>query len=372
MTDLMGAAVSVAEVVEANADEAERIRRLPAATVAALTEAGLMRMCVPGSYGGPEADPLTLVEVIEAVSRSDGAAGWCTMIASTTSSMALFLPPRSAKELFGDPATVAGGVFAPSGVGAADGDGFRVTGRWQWGSGTQHCQWIVGGANCDDGTFRLCFFDAGNVTFHDTWYAAGLRGSGSLDFSVDGALVPVGRTIQPGITTPSIDGPLAAFPNFALLAAGVAAVSLGIGRRALDEVVELAGAKQPLFSSRTLAQSGFTQVEVARAEAGLRAARAFLHDELRRAWDVACGGGRVGLANRVGIRLACVHAAAAAAAATDAAYTLAGGSSVYDANVLQRCLRDVHVTTQHIMVAPKLHETLGKLLLGLDADVTYL
>jgi alkylation response protein AidB-like acyl-CoA dehydrogenase len=372
MTDLMGAAASVADVVAANADEAERIRRLPAATVAALTDAGLMRMCVPTAYGGPEADPLTLVEVIESVSRSDGAAGWCTMIASTTSSMALFLPPPTAKELFGDPATVAGGVFAPSGTGVAAGDGFRVTGRWQWGSGTQHCQWIVGGANCDDGTFRLCFFEAGDVTFHDTWYAAGLRGSGSLDFSVDGALVPVDRTIQPGITRPSIDRPLGAFPNFALLAAGVAAVSLGIGRRALDEVVELAGAKRPLFSSRTLAQSGFTQVEVARAEAGLRAARAFLHDELGRSWDVACAGGRVGLESRVGIRLACVHAASAGVAAADSAYTLAGGSSVYDSNVLQRCLRDVHVTTQHIMVAPKLHETLGKLLLGLDADVTYL
>jgi indole-3-acetate monooxygenase len=372
MTDLLGAAASVEEVLRANAAEAERARRLPTATVAALTDAGLMRMCVPVAYGGPEADPLTLVEVIETVSRSDGAAGWCTMIASTTSSMALFLPQESAKQLFGDPAVVAGGVFAPSGVGTAHGDAFRVTGRWQWGSGTQHCQWIVGGANCDDDTFRLCFFEAGDVVFHDTWYASGLRGTGSLDFSVDSAMVPLDRTIQPGITPPSIDVPLAAFPNFALLAAGVAAVSLGIGRRALDEVVALAPAKRPLFSSRTLAQSGYTQAEMARAEAGLRAARAFLLDELGRAWDLACGGGRVELATRVGIRLACVHAASAAVAATDAAYTLAGGSSVYESNVLQRCLRDVHVTTQHLMVAPKLHETLGKLMLGLDADVTFL
>ena len=82
-----------------------------------------MRMCVPAVYGGPEADPMTVVEVIEAVSRDDGAAGWCTMIASTTSSMALFLPPETAKELFGDPAAVAGGVFAPNGIGTADGDG---------------------------------------------------------------------------------------------------------------------------------------------------------------------------------------------------------------------------------------------------------
>ena len=372
MTDLLAAAVAVTDIVRANADEAERIRRLPAATVAALTDAGLMRMCVPAAYGGPEADPPTLIEVIEAVSRGDGAAGWCTMIASTTSSMALFLPPETAKELFGDPTIVAGGVFAPNGVGTTDGDAFRVTGRWQWGSGTQHCQWIVGGTNCDDETFRLCFFSAGDVSFDDTWHASGLRGTGSLDFSVDDVRVPASRTIQPGITPPTIDAPLGAFPNFALLAAGVAAVSLGIGRRALDEVVALAEEKKPQFSSRTLARSGFTQTEVARAEAGLRAGRALLLDEVGRTWAVARRGGRVDLSARVGIRLACVHAAAAAVAATDAAYTLAGGSSVYETNVLQRCLRDVHVVTQHLMVAPKLHETLGRLLLGLDADVRFL
>ena len=372
MSELLAAAAAVDDIVRANADEAERIRRLPPATVAALTNAGLMRMCVPAVYGGPEADPLTLVETIEAVSRADGAAGWCTMIAATTSSMALFLPPETAKELFADPTVVAGGVFAPNGVGTTDGDGFRVSGRWQWGSGTQHCQWILGGTNCDDDTFRLCFFPADDVTFYDTWHAAGLRGTGSLDFSVEGARVPADRTIEPGITPPTIDVPLAAFPNFALLAAGVAAVSIGIGRRALDEIVALAEGKRPQFSSRTLAQSGFTQAEVARAEARLRAGRALLLDELGRTWDVACQGGRVDLSARVGIRLACVHAAAAAVAATDAAYTLAGGTSVYESNSLQRCLRDVHVTTQHLMVAPKLHETLGRLLLGLEADVRFL
>jgi indole-3-acetate monooxygenase len=371
VTDLRAAPAAVAGIVRANADEAERIRRLPPATVAALTDAGVMRMCVPAAYGGPEADPLTLVEVIEAISRDDGAAGWCTMIAATTSSLALFLSPETAKEVFGDPAIVAGGVFAPNGVGTSDGDGFRVSGRWQWGSGAQHCHWIVGGTSCDDDTFRLCFFPGRDVTFHDTWHASGLRGTGSLDFSVDGAVVPADRTFQPGVTRPTIDAPLGAFPNFALLAAGVAAVSLGIGCRAVDELISLAEAKRPQFSQRTLAESGFTQIEVARSEAGLRAARAFLHDALGRAWDVAQAGGRVDLSARVGIRLACVHAAAAAVAATDAAYTLAGGTSVYESNILQRCLRDVHVTTQHLMVAPKLNETLGKLLLGLDADTRF-
>ncbi len=229
-----------------------------------------MRMAVPVAYGGPEADPLTMLSAIETVARADGAAGWCTMIASTTSSQCLFLPPDSARAIYSDPAVVTGGVFAPNGEGAVVDDRVTVSGRWPWGSGTQHCEWVLGGTKCDDDTFRLCWFEAADVTFHDTWYTSGLRGTGSLDFSVDGVSVPLDRTIQPGRSRPTIDIPLAHFPNFSLLAAGVASVSLGIARRAIDELIALAEGKRPQFSSKTLAESAYTQVELARAEAALR------------------------------------------------------------------------------------------------------
>ena len=369
---VLSAADRAAAVAREHADEAETARRLPAVTVAALVDGGLTRLCLAPEYGGPGLDPMTMVEAIERVAAGDGAAGWCAGIASTTTSMGAFLAPHVAEELFGPPEAVAGGVFAPNGTGRAVDGGVRVSGRWAWGSGTQHCRWILGGVRVDDDTFRLCFFSDVDVTFHDTWHSSGLRGTGSLDFSVDDVFVPDERTLQPGVTQPAVDTPSAAFPNFALLAAGIAAVGLGVGRRALDELVSMAAGKRPQFSSRTLAQSPYAQIELARAEAGLRAGRAFLLDELAATWDVAVVGGRVELADRIRIRLACVNATRAAVAAVDAAYTLAGGSSVYSSNVLQRCLRDVHVTTQHIMVAPKLDETLGKLLMGQDADTTTL
>jgi indole-3-acetate monooxygenase len=373
-SDLVAAAVGLSDLVEANADDGERLRRLPAPTVEALTDAGLLRMCVPAVYGGPEADPVTLVRAIEAVARSDGGAGWCTMIASTTSSMASFLPPESAAEIYGDPSSVTGGVFAPNGRGVAatlDGvDGFSVTGRWAWGSGTQHCRWVLGGALCDDGTFRLCWFEPSDITFHDTWYTTGMRGSGSLDYSVTDAFVPASRTIRPGVTRPVVRTPLAQFPNFTLLAAGVSAVGLGVARRSLDELVELAQGKKPQYSSKTLAQSSFTQVELSRAEAKLRSARAFLLDELGSAWSTAIAGDDVSVEARTGIRLAATHVAGVAAEVADVAFTLAGGTAVYDTSVLGRCLRDAHVVTQHIQTAPKLHETVGRLLLGLDVDTS--
>lgn len=372
-SSLVDSARSVAPAIRAHADEAERIRRLPSTSVDVLAAAGLMRMCVPAAYGGPEADPMTVVEAIAEVARADGSAGWCTMIASTTSSMAAFLPPAVAQKIYGPADSITGGVAAPNGTGepAEVGGvaGWNLTGRWPWGSGTQHAQWILAGARCD-GVWRFCYLPRSVVEFHDTWYTGGMRGSGSLDYSVDGVFVPADHTLEAGAMTRQVDTALARFPNFTLLATGVAAVGLGIARRALDEIVDIAQGKRPQFSSRTLAKSAFTQLEVAKAESSWRAARAFLLDELNGAWEVAGRGDKVSIDRRVGIRLAAAHAATSCAEVVDTAYTLAGGTAVYDSSVLGRLLRDAHVVTQHIQTAPKLNETIGKVLLGVDTDVS--
>lgn len=368
--DLVGAAEALQPLVREHADEGERNRRLPMPVVEALRDAGLLRMCVPAAYGGPEASALTLVRAIEAVSIADGAAGWCTMIASTTSSMSLFMDPDWARRVFGDPLSIGGGVFAPNGKGVAVDGGWRVTGHWQWGSGTQHCNWITGGSATDDGGFHLMFFDATDVEILDTWYTSGLRGTGSNEFRVDGAFVPSGRSVQPMVGRRTIECPLSAFPNFSLLAAGVAAVSLGVARHAVDELTELARGKRPAMSSKTISESGAAQADLAKAEGRLRAARALLHDELHQAWETAEAGGRVDIPTRARIRLACTHAAEVAASVADVAYTLGGGVSVFDSSPLQRCLRDAHVATQHMMVSPRMYESIGKLLFGHDTDTS--
>ncbi len=373
MPTLLDTVADIAEVIEAHADAAEQGRRLPAATVAALVDAGMMRMCVPGAYGGPEVAPPEMIAAIAAVAHADGAAGWCSMIASTTSSLSAFLPAEVAARIYGDPSVVTGGVFAPNGTAHEDSvddvDGLRVAGRWAWGSGTQHCAWIIGGVMTAD-SMRLCWFPSTDVSFIDTWHTGGMRGSGSLDYSVDSAFVPIDHTIVPGVTPPVADCGLARFPNFTLLACSVASVGLGVARRALDELGDIAQGKRPQFSSRTLAQSGFTQIELARAEAGLRSARAFLHDEVASAWDSVERGDQVTLDQRIAMRLAATHAATASASAADTAYTLAGGTAVYDTSLLGRCMRDAHVVTQHIQTAPKLNEKIGRLLLGLDDDTS--
>lgn len=354
-----------ASVARELADDAERARRLPPDVVDALRCAGLFTLCLPEVYGGAGLGPVALLERVQTIAEADGSAGWCVGIASTTSSLASYLAPDVARKVFTSPETATGGVFAPNATAVADGQTFRVSGRWQWGSGTQHCDWIVGGARCDDGSQRVCFFTPEQVEFHDTWHTAGMRGTGSLDFSVDDAVVPAEFTYRVG-DAPVVDEPISRFPNFTLLALGIAATGLGIARRALDELAELASAKTPQFSSRSLAESGYAQTEFARAEVAWRAAHALLHHEVGVAWDRACSGAQVTVGDRVAMRLAAAHAASTSVGVVDAAWTLAGGTAVYDASPLGRCVRDVHVVTQHIMVAPKLHETLGKHLLGVD------
>ena len=369
MTDWLAVADRVAEVASAHGDEGETLRRLPPVVVDALRDAGVLRMCVPAVYGGPEVDPPTVLRVIERIARADGAAGWCTMIATTTSLLSHYVEPAHARQIWGNPRHITGGVFARNASAVRVDGGYRVTGRWMWGSGTQHCDVITGGA-VGEGFSGSMWFTPDQVTFHDTWHTSGLRGTGSGDFSVDDAFVPDGLATQPQLTGPLVESPLGRFPDMTLLAVGVAAAGLGIGRHALDAIIELGNQKKPQFSSRTISQSGVSQAELAKAEATLRAARAFLLDEVSHAWEIAVAGGRVDVAARGRMRLAGAHAAEAAVRAADVAYTLGGGSSVFEHSPLQRCLRDAHVVTQHIMVAPRLYETLGRLHFGIEIDAT--
>ena len=370
--DVVDAALSVQELVRERAAECERARHLTAEVVDALVDAGLMRLCVPRQYGGPEATPMQLVEAIEAVAEADGAAGWCVMIASTTSSMACFLEPDVARAIYGDAGSVSGGAFAPSGTAVTVDGGWTVNGRWSWGSGTDHCHWILGGATTDTGEFHLMYAPAERVELHDTWHTSGLRATASGDFEMRDVFVPAGYSVQPMRARPRVSSPLAHFPNFTLLAVAVSAAMLGIARHAVDEAVAVAQGKRQSYATKLLAESATVQIELSRAEATLSSARAFLLDEVSTAWQAAVDGQRVSTETRARIRLAGVHVAESAVKATDAAYTVAGGPAVFETSPLQRCLRDVHTASQHLQVSSRLHETLGRVLLGQPAETAML
>jgi alkylation response protein AidB-like acyl-CoA dehydrogenase len=379
VVDTVGAARAMSGELRGRADEFERARRIPADLSKGFARAGFYRMCVPEVYGGLELPPADTMYTIETLAQADGSAAWVVFIGATSGTVLALLPPASARAIFHSPEVMLGGVFAPRGKAIAEPGGFRVNGRWQWGSGTQNADWVMGGCEVirdgqpellRNGTprSRMMIAPASEIEFFDTWYVSGLCGTGSTDFGMNGLFVPDARAVGLGVDGP-LERPLYAFPQFGLLAMGIAAVALGLARASIDALVEIAGGKTPQGSARPLAARPGAQSDVSRAEALLRSARAFYYEAIEQAWESACARGRIEPDHRRDVRLATTHATHACADAVDLMYDLGGGTSVYQRSPLQRVFRDVHVATQHMMVGPATLELTGRLLLGLETDI---
>lgn len=373
----------VLPAIAARAEEIEQARQLPADVAASLIGTGVFKLCVPRSVGGLEAHPLVLMRAIEMASIADGATGWCVMIGATSGTTAAYLAPDVARLIHGPADTVTGGIFAPRGKAVRDGDAWRVSGHWPWASGNSHCQWMKAGCVAwQDGKPRMVrdgvpevltvYVPRDRIVFDDNWYSTGLCGTGSGDMRIEDVVVPLSHAVSLTRDRPQVDGPLYRFPVFGLLAMGCGAVALGIARGAIEDLRTLAGAKVPTLSRRPLAERAGTQSDLARAEAQVRAARAFLVEAIEAAWAPAVRGADIGIEPRMALRLAATHATEAAVRAVDLCYTLAGGTSVYRSSPLQRRFRDVHVVTQHMMVAPPSYELAGRVLAGLPTDASML
>jgi alkylation response protein AidB-like acyl-CoA dehydrogenase len=382
-SDLLRTARALDPVLRARAEEIEASRRLPRDLSDRFARAGYYRMFVPQAYGGLETPPREAMEVFETLARADGASAWCAFIGATSASVLASLPEQAAREIFATPETLICGAVAPRGTATRVEGGFRVKGRWSWGSGTQNADWVIGGCRLlgrggepersrDGGPVtRLVVLPAAEVELLDTWYVSGLAGTGSTDFAAHDVFVPERRVVGLGVEAP-LPRPLYAFPQLGLLGMSLGAIALGLARAAIDELVRLASAKTPEGSSRPLSARAHAQSEVALAEAAVRSARAFYFEAIDAAWSAASTHGAIALEQRRDLRLATTHAARAGAEAIDRMYHLAGGSSVYLRSPLQRIFRDVHVLTQHMMVAPPTLELVGRILLGLETDVSLL
>lgn len=366
---------SVGKAASDRAAEIEELGRLPDDIAAALAETGICRALAPEELGAPEMALPDLLPMIEELAYHEGGLGWCAMISSTTSLAAGFLPEGAAAEIYGPADAWTGGFAAPKGRSRPVDGGLDVSGRWAWGSGSHHCTFLGGGTLLVDESGKpttrsdglrapFVFFAPEQYELLDTWHVLGMRGSGSTDYSVTAAFVPEGRWFEIG-QAPTIDRALYRFPFFGALAVGVASVALGLARRAIDELTELAGGKRPAGSTRTLAERPVIQAHVAEALAAYRSGRLLLLSETTEAWR-AVQDGEAPAQARLALRLAATNATVQSAAAVDRCYNAAGGSSVYDTSTIQKVFRDVHVATQHAMVAPRLNEVVGRSHFGLE------
>ena len=361
--DVKAVARSFLTEIAARAEAIERERRMPADLARRMAQAGLFNMLVPARYGGGETDPQTLFDTIETVARADGAVGWCLMIGATTGLMAASLSHTWAQAIYGDnPTGITCGVTAPLGQAQPARGGvsrYRPLAVWQrqrrgrldlwW----QHLHGQRRTANKRIRSTRDGFDVLPPRRRHHSRQLACLRVArhrqqrhrGDQSVRAGGALGPCLASV-PGSMRRSIDS-----PRWGLLALGVSAVAVGIAQHAIDSFMALATAKVPTGSRRPLAQRASAQQDLAMAQATLQSGRALTRETVDRAWQAAHDGAPLPREIKAELRLAATNNTWSAVAAVDRLYHAAGGSSVYATSDLQRCFRDVHVTTQHIMVA---------------------
>jgi alkylation response protein AidB-like acyl-CoA dehydrogenase len=360
--------------IRARRGEIEQARRLPRDIADAFRETGMFSLSIPRAIGGQAAPPADILQAIEAVATADGSTGWCAMIGIANNLAAGYMNEPGAQEVFADPKAPSAGIAAPAGAAVRVDGGVRVRGRWPFASGITHCDWLWAGCVVmQDGHARMTptgpeivhvCVPVHEVQIHDTWFVSGLSGTGSTDVSITDAFVPEHRIFALFDPSGHRPEPLCQMPVVGWFVSQVVAVSLGIARAALDELIELSQTKVPTLSTAVLADKPVTQIDLAQAEAALGAARAFLYESVEDLWRTVSAGQEPTLRQRALNRIAAAHAAETGASVTRTAHVLAGGSSIYTTSSLQRHMRDTEAITHHFTVAPHVWEDAGRVFLG--------
>jgi alkylation response protein AidB-like acyl-CoA dehydrogenase len=380
--------------ITSRAAEIEAGHRTPIELVEALRSTGVFRMFVPQSHGGLELDLPAALEVIGALGRIDGSLGWTAMVGAGSAIFVPYLPRETFDQVYQDgPDMIIAASAQPAGTAEAVADGWRINGRWPFMSGCQHADWILG--FCVVSADIAGFFDAvshdwlpeggkrllaptgqdgppmlrgfmlpaHNWQIEDTWYAAGLKGTGSHHVMLRDMLVPAANSFDPVSGGQCQPGPLyqAVLGLIPLLHC---AFAVGIAEGTLEELVELANTgRRQQRAAVPMRASEIFQYELGRIDAELRAARAFSQVQAGSHWGHALGGTLNGEALLAEGTQTAIWVTAACIRVVDACFAVGGGSALYESSPLQRRMRDLHAAAQHVGVQQRHYANSGKVLL---------
>jgi alkylation response protein AidB-like acyl-CoA dehydrogenase len=364
-------------LVAESRQEAEHLRRLPAEAYEAMREAGLLDIAVPHRLGGPQLPVSVVSAVIREMAQMDGAFAWNLMICATGSLAADYLTPGAEKEVFPTGHEKMAGSFAPTGQAIPVEGGFQVSGRWSFASGSHNADWLMGGFMVlQDGKSQLnvdgsldvllLLMPKGECEIEDTWYTAGMRGTGSHDFNVKDLFVPAERGFR---FSQFASGPMEhrggyRMPFHHMVIPSMAAVSLGIARDAIGSFVEMAAKKTPRGSSSTLATQHTTHLRLGEAEALLRAAQAYWEAITNEIDNHDYSDRNTLEALTASVRLAGAQIVKSSTEVVDIMFDLGGGSAIYETSRLERCFRDAHIVSHHVTMSAANFEMVGQYLLG--------
>lgn len=383
---LLERAAAIRPLLDANAEQADALRRLPEANVRALRESGVCRLMVPRRCGGYQTSIRTYMEVMAEVGRGCGSSAWVASLINVCAWLAALFPERAQQDVWGaDPDAWIAGSLAPNGVAVPVAGGWRVTGKWPWASGCLHAQWVACGIHMKDergemANLGLSLMPIGDVTLEDTWFMAGMKGTGSNTIHARDVFVPEHRFLP----YPQAFGGVyrteyrdeavyraALVPVTVLILAGS---QLGVARAALEYVIAQAGTRGITHTNfgRQSESAGFQMLV---AEAAMKIDTACLH-AYRAADDLdrhARAGRHPDLTARARARMDTALTAKYCREAVELLVQAHGTSSLADHSRLQRLWRDVHVASHHAITEWQVNlEVYGKALLGVEPNITHL
>ncbi|CAN5457881.1 acyl-CoA dehydrogenase family protein [soil metagenome] len=381
--DILDRVQALRGLVQSEAGESERLRTLSQPVVDAMWDSGLMTSFNPIIAGGMEPSFAEMIDVWIEMAWQDGSFGW-TGIANLPSSFAAasYLPDEGFAEVFtahGNRVTM-GGQFAPNGQGLVVDGGYRLTGAWNFGSGTGHSEFIAAGfIPMDGGEIRwisdgvpelmVALLPRAEVTFTDGWHVQGLKGTGSFDYNVADVFVPDARAFRLFSREPlrgtSAAGRMGMMP---VTAAGHAAWALGVAKSMLDDVQELAATKFRMSDMASLASRPTFQKNLAHHVAAWRAARLLVLDAFGSVEAAVDAGEELTPAMRADMRVAAVYATDVARGCAEWAHLAAGTTSIREGSRLERAFRDIYTGTQHAFISEKVAIDSAQVWLGVMDD----
>jgi indole-3-acetate monooxygenase len=377
------AARTLRQLVAEEAADSERGRTLNARTVDALWDSGLMTWCNPFEAGGMEPTFPEMIETWIELAWQDGSLGWCGIAnLPSAAACAAYLPPDGFDEVFAaqENRVTVGGQFFPNGLAETVGGGYRLSGAWNFGSGTGHSAYVAAGfiptvdgqmTTGDDGIppLLVAVIPRQEIEFTDGWNVQGLKGTGSYDYQVTDLFVPESRTFELFTRTPQ-RGSSAAFRMglIPITAAGHASWALGVSRSMLDDVTELAATKVRMGDAASIAHRPTFQRNLSHHEALWKAARLLVMTTFAEVERSVADGDELTPAMRADLRVAATFATESSREVVQWAHLAAGTSAIREGSRLERAFRDMYTGTQHVFIGEKTYMDAAEIHLGLVPD----
>ena len=374
----------IGPMLNAQVDAEEANRRISQFSLNALREAGLLRLFLPQSLGGIEAEPLTVAKAVEAVSRHNAAAGWTMMVANISAWWCARLSDQGVEEVYADGAdTFMAGAFHPPMRATPVKGGYHINGRSPLTSNVHEARWtfvtafVMNGdqINVHNGIpeIRGIVMDSKDVKILDTWYTLGMCATDSNDIEAKDVFVPdhLSFPLVPAFEPNRyFQGPLYRFPAIgAGITCLIAPVALAVAQNAIDELKSLAERKVPFGSMVSIREKGTAQRKLGMAEALVQSSKAYLHQAISTCWAKVRDGNSISLEEKANVLLSATHTNQSCVQAVDLMYSAAGSSAIYSKNKLSRHFANVQVIRHHGFANESRYETAAQIHLGLMPDL---